>query len=69
MKPRNPRWDLLPTPLHQRRHYGIGRLHVHNTTLEMAINRDVVTRLGWRKGDQVVYRIDGEELRVRRMQL
>lgn len=69
MKINDPNPDRLPRAASMRRSHGVARLHRHSRTIEMSINSDVIKRLGWINGDQVVYTVVDDHLRVKKLEL
>lgn len=69
MRINDPSPSRLPRAFQLRRDYGAATLHTHNRTIEMSINADVRKRLGWNEGDQVFYKIEGDTLIVKKMEL
>jgi len=49
------------------RRHGVARLHIHNKMHEFSVTRDVVERLGWARGDLLIYAIRDDYLVVRKL--
>lgn len=63
------RADRLPRTARDLKKYGSCTLHVHNHTMEMSINKDCLHVLGWKASDRVVYRIAGDTLVVKKLEV